>query len=300
MLTINGLSFDSAEYSFWPTHSLRRMAGKRLGGAQIPGRSGVIPSLSRMNSFEANEVILDMSVGSRLCAGREQKYHDLLDLLFHSLSPLAALLDLRMTFPDGSVRQAFGRVHDMIAPQGEIPWVGEFKVAIELTEPFWQDVDPQVFSGPASAASPHNLQIDTLTGATAPIEDAIYLVHGPAASGVRLSCPDTGGWVRLNRALDVGEVWRINSDLWTSEVGTVGMGFEGSATSSVIALTEFAGSGARLLTMQPTMATPLAFTDSDPNFAQLMEENRVCNLVLTGTGFGASTKVQVKARRKFL
>lgn len=298
MLTVNGVDLDGVGFTFTSYSGLRRLPAKRLGTVEIPGYNGVIPALSA-NSYEPNEVALKMWAASDDCShtARIAGYNSILDVLFHLFGPLDRLLDLRQAMGDGSIRQAYVRVlNEIVVETNEYPG-SEYVVLLQIPAAFWQDVEPSTFSGDASATSPHNLTVSTLTGATAPIEDAQILVHGPAASGVRLSSPDTGSWIVLNRALASGEVWRVDAEKWRSEIGGVGMGFDGPADSDVIAVTDWAGSGARLFMMVPTVAWPV---DPTPEFVRDSAQERLVRLTLSGGGFGTSTRVQVRARRKFL
>ena len=298
LLTVNGVNLFGIGFAFSSLDGLRALPAKRWGSAEIPGRHGLVPSMS-MNSFEQNEIPLTMWAAGPEgdWSARLAGFNSILDLLFHLFGSTDRLLDVRVDPGNGAIRQALARVTQAVTLETTEHPGGQFTVLLELPHAFWQDVEPSTFSGTTSATSPHNLTVSTLTGATAPIEDAQILVHGPAASGVRLSSPDTGGWIVLNRALASSEVWRIDAERWRSEIGGVGMGFDGPADSDVIAVTDWAGSGARLFTMVPTVAWPV---DPTPEFVRDSAQERLVRLTLSGGGFGTNTRVQVRARRKFL
>lgn len=306
-LTINGVRLDTLAFNVRTYDGRRGMPGKRLASAAIPGLHGVLPVLSG-GTFEPGEFVLQMWVvgadldGIRPDPGTPSRafYDRNLDALLHLFSGTDRLLDIRQTMGDGSVRQALGRVVDAVVPKtggAEYAVRGEFTVAIEIPAVFWRDVEEEVFTGTASASSPHTLVVSTLTGSTAPIEDAVYLIRGPAASGVRLSCPDSGAWIELQRALAAGEVWRIDSRQWKSVIGGTGMGFDGASTSDAFAVTEWAGSGAYMFTVVPKHA---GSTTVPSPVLSVASADRTCHLVLSGSGFGASTQVSLRARRKFL
>ena len=306
-LTINGVRLDTLAFNISTYDGRRGMPSKRLASVLLPGVHGALPVLSN-GSFEVGSFILKMWVAGAEVDGTvphatspSRKLYDRnLDAIFHLFSTTDRLLDLRQKMGDGSVRQAYGRVTESVIPAvGGAEWAirAEVTVSLEIPSVFWQDAAEQSFVGTASASSPHNLTVTTLTGSTAPIEDGIFLVYGPAASGVRLSCPDLGSWIVLNRALAVGEVWRVDSSRWRSVVGGTGMGFDGAFTTDVIALTDFAGSGNRLFTILPKVAGSTVIPSP---IIPLTEAGRTCHLVLSGSGFGAATQVRVRARRKFL
>lgn len=298
LITVNGVPLEGVGFVLGSYDGLRRLPTKRLGTVEMFGRNGVIPALST-NSFEPNEHALTMWIAPEGCdpESRMAQHNSLVDTLFHLFGSLDRLLDVRLQMNGSDTRQAHCRVIEPIMMTTSEVFTAEFVVLLQVPDAFWQDVEPSTFSGTTSATSPHNLTVSTLTGATAPIEDAQILVHGPAASGVRLSSPDTGGWIVLNRALASSEVWRVDAEKWRSEIGGVGMGFDGPADSDVIAVTDWAGSGARLFTMVPTVAWPVNPT---PEFVRDSAQDRLVRLTLSGGGFGTSTRVQVRARRKFL
>ena len=293
-ITIDGVRLDTLAFNISTISGRRGLPGVRTADVQLPGVHGLIPSFE--DTFEAAEVILSMWVAGCdengfVPTSSRDLYDKNLDMLLHLFGAKNRLLDVRMTMGDNTIRQAWGRVVAAVVPDvvGSNP-VGKFAVAVQVPEVFWHDVDPTIFTEVASIVSPRTMVLTTLEGSTAPIEDAVFVVKGPAVNP-RLSSAETGGWVQLNRSLTALESWRVNSGKWFSEVGVVAMGFDGSAVTNEISKTTYSGSGARLLTVIPARLRP----DIIPS-----NTVRTVELILGGTGFSAATSVLVQARKKFL
>jgi hypothetical protein len=125
--------------------------------------------------------------------------------------------------------------------------------------------------------------VPILTGATAPISDAVLLFTGPGTNP-EISDFATHDYVRLNAALTSGQSWRVNCKTWASRYGTLTLGSSDVSGTDGQAITAEQGGSARFLRLQPEVHTGV----------------RQVRVQVNGTGFTSATTLSIRARRKYL
>jgi hypothetical protein len=279
-LSIDGTRLDTLAYGIESFEGRVGMPGKVGGNIQVPGRHGSIWVPNKV--YDENSVTLKMwvqgtDVNGAVPSSAVASFRANLDTLYLIFNKSAGLLDVRQTWPSGD-RQCFAECLEAIDPSvfGVLP-AGRFNVALNLPSPFWQDVATADYTSASSLTSGVTLTMATYDGATAPIEDSIIVVRGPATNP-RITDVASGGWVQLNGTIATGTDWQVDSGNWTSKTGA-NLAF-GAGGTNVIATTGYGGAGPRFLTLSPRSGGP--------------------QVTLTGTALGASTQVLARARKKYL
>lgn len=182
-------------------------------------------------------------------------------------------------------RRAWAKVTDSIQPDmNDSGGSGKFTVGLELPYGVWEDEATQDWTGTAGAASGTVQEVTTLQGATERITDAILLVLGPATNP-RVTDPATGAYVELQAALAAGDRWRVNVGTWATRTGNIGLSDADTAGTDQQDVTRYGGT-----------ANQAAFLPLTP---VRLDGTRKVRVALSGTGFTASTQMQVRARRKY-
>lgn len=188
------------------------------------------------------------------------------------------LVTLVQTLPDGSSRQCSAEcvgAMDFNAQAGGTR--AEFTVELRVPAAFWRDVTQFTWSSAAALTTGSGLVISYLDNATAPLDDAIVVVHGPATNP-QIAAVGSGTYVWYEGTIASGTDWRVDCAEWTSRVGS-GIGFAGAGTDAIA--TTWHGGGARFLEFQPQAVGASVGT-------------------FTGTALGANTRVEVRGYRKHL
>jgi hypothetical protein len=295
-ITVDGASLNLFAWNIdtkvrpWPT--------VRSGDVVVPGVDGVVASLN--DDIDVGLLTLSMWLvgtdssgtipGGSTAMSECRKNLDSLSFLFGRRN---ALLDIReVVDTPGTIKQAWGKVVEAVAPDIKAGGLGRYSINIELPDGMWQDPTTADWSQ-ASAVSGTQYTVTTLAGATGPVSDATVLVTGPATNP-RVTDVTTGAYVQLNLALPAGQAWRVNCATWTTRYGAgLTLGSADTAGTDAQAVTVFGGGNARFLRLQPALvltAVGSDFTVGTP----------VVKLTLTGTSFTSATAVAVRARRKFL
>jgi len=144
---------------------------------------------------------------------------------------------------------------------------GEIAFVFEVLDGWWSDAIRSTAVGAAGSWWANlGLSLPGLVGATAPIEDALVTVHGPAVNPRVTS--DSGVWVQLNHTLGVNDTWIVDSGAWTSTLNGV---------SNLTDVTH--GGHSRFLVIPPAelLATP--------------------KVTMTTSGTGANTNLSLTAAR---
>lgn len=284
-ITVDGVRLDTLA---WNIEAAKiTVPGVRAADDVAPGIHGVIPGLDE--DYDEAAYALDMFVrgtdaDGTIVADQVGQFRENLDALIHLFSKRYALLDLReVVDAGGTQRQALARRLDALVPTIELGQVGRFTITFTIPGAFWQDPATSDWTGTAGAASGTVQEVVPLRGATAPIQDAIYLVVGPATNPT-VTDAATGRIVRLNQALAAGSQWRVNAGTWSSRTGTT-LTLDSLDTDGTDAMadTDFSDQ-ARLLTLNPAL---------DTGFRRVKAS-------LSGSAFSGTTQLLVRARRKFL
>lgn len=257
------------------------MAALRGSSAIAPGRSGSIYRRGRKReegrailSMWAQDTDVDGAYGADSYSTWRANQDKLL-MIFDTQNEQIELREYITPVPLGQslagkpYRRAMVEVRAAIDPEMVGRAFGEFKVECVINDVYWEDSALQSWISPVgtSAVGTHNMT--AFNGMTAPIEDAVITVTGPATNP-KLTDPRTGHWVQLSEAVASAAVWTLDCKTWASSVGGV------SKTAKTTSSGPFSP---RLFGVSPADGAP--------------------QVQFSATGAGTGTKVQVQARRKF-
>lgn len=287
-ITVDGTSLD--ELAWGVETKTRTIPGVRSADVDVPGLNGTVASLN--DDYGAGLLTLGMYVRGTDLTGvvpggsnsvREVRKN--LDLLTFLFSKRHALIDVREDVAGLGVRQVFCKVEDTIEPKVTAGSVARFTVVLLCPGVFSQDVEVSDWSQ-TSVVSDTVYEVANLQGASAPVADASILFTGPG-NNPQITDVTTGGFIRLNQVLTAGQQWRVNSNTWTSRLGTgLGVGSLDTAGTNVESSTVYGG--------LPGKAPMLSLI---PGYVDAALRVRV---KVTGVGFTSATALAVRARRKFL
>jgi hypothetical protein len=282
-ITVDGVRLDTLAYGV-VLQKLQAPA-MRDGAGLIPGTHGLAPSYDQDYEaavFGLSMVVIGADVNGVVPTDSVGQLRDNLDMLLHLFSKVHAPLDVQQVVKTGVTRQALCQRLDSIEPELVPGLSAQFSVSLRIPSAFWQDVSTQDWAQ-NSAVSGTTYEVTTLAGATAPLQDGIYLVTGPATNP-RLTDPNTGEWVQYTGSVAAGSQWRVNAGTFASRVGAgLTLGSADTAGTDAMGATTFSQAN-RFLTSVPTLLTG----------------TRRTQLVLTGTGFTVATALGVRARRKYI
>lgn len=219
ILTVNGVILNTLAKNVESLAGRLRVPAKRSQNIVVPGRHGTVRTKGK--KYDQNVLALPMWVigckddGSIPTNTSERRlFFDNVDALSHLFSANGDTpLDIRHTLPDGSIRQCFGDVLDVIdftTQSGETP-LGKFSVSIQVPAAFWQDLN-EVTTG-SLVASGASVNLAALAGATAPMEDLRVQLVGPW-NNPRLTFAD-GSWVQYSESFTAGQGVLIDASNWT-------------------------------------------------------------------------------------
>lgn len=216
LLTVNGVVLNTLAKNIESLTGRLRTPAKRTSNIVVPGRHGAVRVTGKL--FDQNVIVLPMWVVGCQDDGTIPKTTNERRLFFQNVDVLTSLfqgsddqLDIRHTWPDGSVRQAFGEVLDVLdfTTTGASP-IGKVSVSITMADPFWRDLNEITAVMPGAAGS---TVFNDFIGTTAPIDDSILSLTGPWTS------PEVhfidGSMVAYDAVIPAGTTYQINSDSWT-------------------------------------------------------------------------------------
>ena len=283
-VSVDGVRLDTLA---WNVEKIERAtAGRRSGDYDIPNLDGTVASLN--DALEPASYGLHMWLrgtdvdGAVPAAGSLDTLRANLDELLHLFGKRHALLDLREQVSATEERRAWAKVTDAIAPELNTPGsAGTFTVALTIPAGMWEDVATQDWTqaNPVTSA-----EVTTLRGSTERVNDAIFLVEGPATTP-RITDPTTGMWVELGFSLPAGSFWRFNSATWSSRTGAVGLGSADTTGTDRAGVTAMGG---------PSRAYGLPLTPVRDTGAR-----RVRATLSAASGLTTASKLSIRARRKY-
>jgi hypothetical protein len=289
-LTVNGVRLDTLGYNVETLDGRNIMPRQRYATQVVPGKNGVVVDFE--DAYDVGQLIIKMWVigrdvnGAVTAASERAEFEKNLDTLWNLFGRRGSTLSVQQTMADGRVMQCDAVVTDIISPTMFAENSGRFSVAMDLPDSVWYDVTiPSDFTL-TNAANPTSINVTTLTGATAPIDDGRFLVTGPIANP-RIIEKSTGEYAQLSRTLAAGETWLF-------DVGTRAVRYGTAAQALTLNSTDTAGS---------SDIANLSFTGRFKFFVMRPFETgsgRMPQLQLTGTGTTAATAIAVRARRKYL
>jgi hypothetical protein len=287
-VTVDGVSLDTVAYNI--EAKTRQWPAARAADVAVPGVDGEIASLN--DDLDSTLVSLSMWVLGTDTTGAipggstaMDQCRANMDTLAHLFRKTHALLDVRETsHTSGTIRQAYCKVVDAIAPDIKAGGLGRFTVSLKVPDGLWQDVSTADWTSTPTIVSGNFYEITTLQGATGPTNDAIILVTGPVTNP-KLTDFTTGAYVQLNQTLTGSQFWRLNMATWSTRYGaSLTLGSTDATGTDGQASTVFGGGKAQFLRLVPSVVTGL----------------RRSQISLTGTGITSATTISVRARRKFL
>lgn len=280
-LSVNGVILNTLAKNIESLAGRLRVPSLRTENISVPGRHGTLRTSQKF--YEEGTIILPMWVvgtdddGLVPTTTREQ-FFDNLDALSKLFRPGNGMLEVIHTLPDATTRRALAEVTEAIdfsvqERSGRMP-LGKFSVALRVPSVFWEDAAAQSID----MLPTQNGQVAQLEGMTAPLEDGVFTITGPATNprvealynGASLDVPN---WFLYSGTVPSAQTLTVDCSKWTL---TGGGGF-------VPNYANFSHSGgARWLTV---VAAPAAQSPG---------------LKVTASATTIATKVTLVARRKYL
>jgi hypothetical protein len=283
-MTVDGVRLDTLAWNIETLNGRLAIPGVRGEDPVIPGDDGAVFVPNK--SYDTGRMTLSMWVrGSDVnglvpvMSSQIAEFRKNLDTIGKMFTVRHRLLDIRQTWPAGDIQYLCKVEQPWDFSANAVNPRAKFAVELSIPRVFGQDVATTDFASATGLTTGTTVTITTHAGHTAPINDAILVVRGPATNP-RLTNPDTGEWVQYNGTIASGSDWRIDCDLWETRTG-VGIGLSSGAGTNQVANTSYAGGGARFMRLTPRPS-------GGPQ------------VVLTGSAFGGNTQVLARARRKFI
>lgn len=218
VLTVNGVILNTLAKNIESLTGRLRTPAKRTANVVVPGRHGAVRTTGK--KYDQNVIVLPMWVigcdddGSipTLSSDRREFFARVNELVQLFSGNGDVPLDIRHTQPDGSIRQCFGDVLDVLnftTESSDSP-LGKVGVSITVHGAFWQDLN-EVTSG-AVAANGASVQLPQFSGASAPMEDLRVQVVGPW-NNPKLTFSD-GSWVQYSESFLAGQGVLIDAATW--------------------------------------------------------------------------------------
>lgn len=209
------------------SHAGRRLPATLRGATTVvPGQSGGQFVPNRPHEFGLWTVglwVIGAYPHGTVPAGlhhQRRLFEENIDRIQQAISVTYTPLVLYSWQADGTVRTAESTLSGL--SEGPVTMGGlrgEYSIAFEILDGWWKDWLPITVVGTASAAwSNQSMILNALAGGTAPIEDAVVIVHGPAVNPMITT--QSGVWVRLNGTLSSTDSWTFDCGLWTSLLNT--------------------------------------------------------------------------------
>jgi hypothetical protein len=274
--------------------ALRRAGGlapMRGTAVAVPGRSGSIfvPGRQRDDGVMILEMwATDDSVDGVLQSDRYLTWRTNIDLLMRLFDTKTGQITVReyltklsspgASLPASGYREALCEVRTTIDPE-LVGWAfGALKVELVINDTYWRDYQDTTFTSVSGAGAVATHTMTSWAGATAPTEDAAFIVDGPITNP-KVTDVISGHWVQFTGSLASGSQWVVDSAVWASATG-VGIEWDTAAGSSVTAATVAQG------LYSPRLYGVSAW-DNGPT------------VKLEGTGASTNTRLRIKGRRKF-
>lgn len=215
ILSVNGTVLNTLAKNIDTLTGRLRAPAYRTGNITIPGAHGDLWVPDKR--YQPNSIALPMWVqgvddDGAIPSGvteRAQFFANVNTLVGIFKTP-GALLDVRWTQPDGSVRQCYAEAADVFDFTVDAAPKGLVGVVLTLPYPFWQDTASisTRFIATNTTIAPVDWQ-----GSTAPVEDMVYLIEGPWTNpGLQFW---DGSWWQYNAAIPAGETLTVDSGEWT-------------------------------------------------------------------------------------
>lgn len=285
-ISVDGVRLDTLAWNVEKV--VRSTASRRSADVTLANLDGSLPSVN--DALEPVDFGLQMWLrgtdvdGGVPAPGSRDTFRANLDALLHLFGTRHRLLEVTEQTSATETRRAFAKVSASISPDVNVTGsAGTFSVALTIPAAMWEDAASTdvTLNAPVSAAEPAGL-----IGGTERINDAVYLVTGPASTP-RITDPTTGMWVELGANLPAGQFWRFNSATWASRYGSgLGLGSADTTGTDGTAITVTGGPGR-------AYGLPLV-----PVLSGGTRRVRVTLTAASGIVNG-TTKLSLRARRKY-
>lgn len=289
-ISVDGVRLDT--HAIGVEASQQTLGGLRSADQVLAGLDGEVPALHDSREpgwYELSMLVKGTNEDGLVPVGQaaQATYQENLNVLRHLLCQQGSLRTVRRvvnpaTSPASDV-VATAKVEDSVSPTDYPGDYGRLSARFKLVEGYWRSVDAATTSTVVTTNVP--VTIAALTGSTAPVEDAVAALTGPAGAGVQIVDDATGFGVTLTEALPAGSVWRVNSATWESRVGVgLTVGSADTAGTNKDGVTNWSGTYPRYLRLHP----------------RTVAGSRVVRARVIGTGFTAATALAVKGRKAYL
>lgn len=268
---VNGVDLENYSTILGADEGFATSAERPDNPLKLPGRHGVLDVGGTLGASQitfAGAILgVDPATGAWNPGESFGTYLQRVDGLMRLLT--ARTLVITAIRPDGTTRQAVGRVLGSIAPtqQAADPWFGRWRATIRIPGGMWEDQAPvtQQISGTTGTVVP----LDAFAAATAPMADLTITAPGPISNPL-LVCGDRS-W-QWNGVIASGRQLVVNTTNWTVSPGT------GAAWTPDLRQVSFSP-GPGWLELDPSAVSPFAVT-----------------FVHTG---GGTASLSITARRKY-
>lgn len=280
-MTVDGVRLDTLGYNIETLTGRNTLPAVRGSNAQVPGRHGSLYVPNKV--FDDGAITLSMwvsgcDVDGSVPTTEMAQFRSNVEMLTRLFGKRSSLLNVQQMWPSG-LRQCYAEVlqsYDLSSRA--ISPVGKFAVLLDVPGVFWQDVSTSDYASATALSPAVQLTMATYAGATAPMEEHMVVVRGPATNP-KITDVASGMWVQYAGTIATGTDWQVDCTNWTSRTGAAILFTVGGGTNQ-IANTTYGGGGPRFLALSPSAAGPI--------------------IQLDGSAFGAGTQVQARGRRKFL
>jgi hypothetical protein len=286
-LAVDGVRLDTLAWNVLTIN--RATAARRSSDYSLPNGDGALPSVN--DPLEPINFGLELWLrgtdvdGAVPVAGSRDTLRANLDEVLHLFGTRHRLIEVTEQVNATETRRALAKVVDSIAPDiATAGGSGTFTVGLVIPAGVWEDATASDWAGVAGTASGVDQKVTTLQGGTERVNDAIFLVKGPA-NAPQIVDPNTGMAVQLQTNLSSTQFWRFNSATWASRYGTgLTLGSLDTAGTDGSAATDATG---------PSRAYGLPLVPiREGGFRKVTVE-------LNAGGITSASQLSVRARRKY-
>jgi hypothetical protein len=213
-LLINGVDVVNCGYVLLPDlSSIGTAPAKRTGNVKVAQRHGSVRTPHKRyddNTFPLLLWIRGVEPDGGIPADRADQFYDNYDSIMRIIA--SEELELEHVRPDGSSWFLTAEVLSRV-DHTRYQWAstGSVGVSLTATDPFWRS-ETAVSASVISSGLPTDATLTAFAPSTAPIEDAVIRMNGPASNPILRS---GDYFVRYNRVLTAGQWVEINCESFT-------------------------------------------------------------------------------------
>lgn len=284
-ITIDGNRLDTWAYNVETLSNRHMVPAQRFSTVKIPGRDGL--AIDFEDAVDEGRIVLkiwlvDCDENGNFSYDRRAQFDRNLDFFLNLIAETRGrVIEVQQTMADGTIRRADGIITEAVTPDMFGPLSAKMALAIMLPNSWWEDTATADFSF-TDALTPTTTTVTILTGATAPIDDARFLVKGPVTNP-RVIDLRTGAYAQLTRTLSGTEYWLFDAKTRVSRYGT-SFTLNSADTAGTDGWADTSYTGAyKILSLRP----------------YLVGGNREVRVRLTGTSGSSATALSIRAKRKY-